>query len=264
MLSWAGKWKEITVRDDQFDFPWLLEIAQFCRKKKTRFRLIDSGKIDASRLEWLAEAGAEFYTSDLARPRAQEIEAINRACIRGGSFTAYFHNNSLEGEPEQESEQEVISFSDLVNMGTSGVYLYFSNRERERNPDTLSELASFCRKGKSWLVYYYHGSPEPFLEELARNGAWIHVSQESLKEEQDITTLQEVLRSGLSSGGGLVLHLGERWKASPVMDLISAGACVLLRSIQSDDRSFSKILQKGTGSKSLDSRCYYLYHEFFL
>ena len=39
--SWASKGEDITVRDDQYGFPWLLDSAKISRKKGRRFRLID-------------------------------------------------------------------------------------------------------------------------------------------------------------------------------------------------------------------------------
>ncbi|NIM59579.1 MAG: hypothetical protein GTO16_11655, partial [Candidatus Aminicenantes bacterium] len=116
LLSWAGKGTDITVRDDQYEFPWLLDSVKLCRKKGARFRLVDSGKLDRFQLEWLAGAGADLYTSDEARAEAPELEQLNRACQKGGAFVAYFHHGPLDSEEESNS----ISFIELKDMGRSG------------------------------------------------------------------------------------------------------------------------------------------------
>lgn len=98
ILSWANEGEDITIRDDQYDFPWVLDAVRRCRKRGFRFRLVDSGKFDISQLEWLGKAGADFYTSDGSRPSVFELELMNKACRRGRAFVAYFHYGPLEAE----------------------------------------------------------------------------------------------------------------------------------------------------------------------
>jgi hypothetical protein len=147
LLSRAGKGTDITVRDDQYEFPWLLDSVKLCRKKGARFRLVDSGKLDRFQLEWLAGAGADLYTSDEARAEASDLEHVNRACQKGGAFVAYFHYGPLESE----EESSPIPFFDLKDMGRSGIYFYLSNREmkREISKPKRGKLACLL---SSWFV----------------------------------------------------------------------------------------------------------------
>ena len=175
--------KCVYVRDDQYEFPLLLDSARTSRKKGHRFGLIDSGKLDCVQLEWLAQEGADLYTSDETRPKAAELIVLNKACKKGAAIMAYFHHRDLE---TAESEN-LISFFALKEMGRSGIFIHLSNKEKKRENSFLSELASDCRRGGSWLIYYHHRELFPQLEDLAGNGAWIHVSDRSLKEDRDLT-----------------------------------------------------------------------------
>ena len=258
LLSWAGKGTDITVRDDQHEFPWLLDSVKLCRKKGARFRLIDSGKLDRFQLEWLAGAGADLYTSDEARAEASELEHVNRTCQKGGAFVAYFHYGSLESEEESSS----ISFLDLKDMGRSGIYFYLSNREMKREVSKLNELAHACRKGGSWLVYYLHGSLENSLEDLARNEAWIHVTDQIFQEPEDPALVLDKLRAAVSAGAKLILHVEKGLDLSLLRDVIKTQAFVLFKSSLFDHKSPFRALERKTRKRKLDFRAYYLYPTF--
>jgi len=258
LLSWAGKGTDITVRDDQHEFPWLLDSVKLCRKKGARFRLIDSGKLDRFQLEWLAGAGADLYTSDEARAEASELEHVNRTCQKGGAFVAYFHYGSLESEEESSS----ISFLDLKDMGRSGIYFYLSNREMKREISKLNELAHACRKGGSWLVYYLHGSLENSLEDLARNETWIHVTDQIFQEPEDPTLVLDKVRAAVSAGAKLILHVEKGLDLSLLRDVIKTQAFVLFKSSLFDYKSPFRALERKTRKRKLDFRAYYLYPTF--
>lgn len=258
LLSRAGKGTDITVRDDQHEFPWLLDSVKLCRKKGARFRLIDSGKLDRFQLEWLAGAGADVYTSDEARAEASELEHVNRTCQKGGAFVAYFHYGSLESEEESSS----ISFLDLKDMGRSGIYFYLSNREMKREVSKLSELAHACRKGGSWLVYYLHGSLENSLEDLARNETWIHVTDQIFQEPEDPTLVLDKVRAAVSAGAKLILHVEKGLDLSLLRDVIKTQAFVLFKSSLFDHKSPFRALERKTRKRKLDFRAYYLYPTF--
>ena len=53
LLDEAEKGNDITVRDDIYDFYWLMDSVKLCRQKGCRFRLIDTGVLDLSHLERL-------------------------------------------------------------------------------------------------------------------------------------------------------------------------------------------------------------------
>jgi len=258
LLSWAGKGTDITVRDDQHEFPWLLDSVKLCRKKGARFRLVDSGKLDRFQLEWLAGAGADLYTSDEARAEVSELEHVNRACQKGGAFVAYFHNGPLESEEESSS----ISFLDLKDMGRSGIYFYLSNREMKREISRLNELAHACRKGGSWLVYYLHGSLENSLEDLARNEPWIHVTDQIFQEPEDPALVLDKVRAAVSAGAKLILHVEKGLDISLLRDVINTQAFVLFKSSLFDYRSPFRALERKTRKRKLDFRAYYLYPAF--
>jgi len=258
LLSWAGKGTDITVRDDQHEFPWLLDSVKLCRKKGARFRLVDSGKLDRFQLEWLAGAGADLYTSDEARAEASELEHVNRACQKGGAFVAYFHNGPLESEEESSS----ISFLDLKDMGRSGIYFYLSNREMKREISRLNELAHACRKGGSWLVYYLHGSLENSLEDLARNEPWIHVTDQIFQEPEDPALVLDKVRAAVSAGAKLILHVEKGLDISLLRDVINTQAFVLFKSSLFDYRSPFRALERKTRKRKPDFRAYYLYPAF--
>ncbi|NIO48681.1 MAG: hypothetical protein GTN73_04470 [Candidatus Aminicenantes bacterium] len=258
LLSWAGKGTDVTVRDDQYEFPWLLDSVKLCRKKGARFRLIDSGKLDRFQLEWLGEAGADLYTSDEARAEASELERVNRACQKGGAFVAYFHHGSLESEEESSS----ISFFDLKDMGRSGIYFYMSNREMKREISKLNELAHACRKGGSWLVYYLHGLLENSLEDLARNETWIHISDQIFQEPEDPALVLDKLKSVVSAGAKLILHVEKGLDLSLLRDFIKTQAIVLFESSLFDYRSPFRALERKMRKRKLDFRAYYLYPTF--
>ena len=156
LLSSVSKGQDLTVRDDLFEFSWLLDSVKIARKKGCRFRLVDSGQLDGSQLEWLAKAGADLYTSDEFRCDAFELDLLSRACRKAGSFVAYFHNGLLEQVNEEEKSLP-ITFSALLNLTRSGIYLHLTNKENKRDFSHLNSIAHACQRGGSWVVYYHHG-----------------------------------------------------------------------------------------------------------
>lgn len=265
LLSRASMERDLTVRDDQYDFPWLMDLVKTWRKRSRRFRLIDSGKFEVFLLEWLGQAGADIYTSDEARTNVEELELMKKACQRGRAVTAYFLLGPLRGEKEEEAkESESLCFSDLVNLGRIGIYLYLSNRERKLNFTQLNELAYACRRGGSWLVYYHHGPLESSFEEIARSCAWIHISDRSLQEAEDIKLLIEAIRASLSKRAYFVVHIERKWDASQLRDVLDAGATILFKTSPSDYKSPLRPLEEEAGKRKLDFRAYYLFPNFLL
>ncbi len=258
LLSRADKGTDITVRDDQYEFPWILDSVKLCRKKGARFRLVDSGKLDRSQLEWLAGAGADLYTSDEARAEGTELEHVNNACQKGGAFIAYFHYGPLESEEEPSS----VSFFDLKDMGRSGIYFYLSNREIKREISKLNELAHACRKGGSWLVYYLHGPLEDSLEELVRNETWIHVTDQIFQEAEDPALVLDKVRAAVSAGAKLILHVEKGLDISLLRDVIKTQAFVLFKSSLFDYKSAVRALERKARNRKPDFRAYYLYPTF--
>jgi len=257
LLCLAKAGRNITLRDDQHDFPVLLDSVKLCRQRGFRFRLIDSGKLDRYQLEWLGEAGADFYTSDEARADLFELELVNKACKRGRAFIAYLHHPALEL-----SKKDSFSFSELQQMGRYGIYLHLTNRENPRDISQINELAYACRQGGSWLVYYHHGLLEPSFSELGRNGAWIHASDQSLPEAENTALILDLINSLLASGAKLVIHLEKGLDLRLLRDVMAAGVFVLFKSSLFDYKSPFRILEKKAARRQLDFRAYYLYSTF--
>lgn len=263
LLSSATRGQEITVRDDHYEFPLLLDSVKLCRQKNFRFRLIDSGQFDRFKLEWIAEAGADLYTSDDVRSDFFELELVNKSCKKGGSILAYFHHGALKNE-ESAEESVSITYSEILGMGRSGTYVHLSNKERRRDFAQLVELAHACRKGKSWLVYYHRGPLDSSLEELGRNGAWIHLSDRSLHGSQDMDLMAETVRIILSAGTRLVLHVEEGLNFSILNDFSRHGAFIFFKSQLFDYKSPFRTLEEKARKRKLDFRAYYLYPTFLL
>ena len=248
LLSEAAGRNNATVRDDQHEFSVLLDAARISRQKRLRFRLIDTGKLDFLQLEWLGEAGADIYTSDEARPKASELDLIRRACSKKRRIVAFFFHGLIEEEG--------------ITIARTGVYLYLSNREKERDPELISRLSQSCRKEQSWLVYYHHGPVIAELEDLARNGTWIHVSDRNLHSEGDVSALVDAAVRASENDAGLVLSIERGMELSPLRDLSKAGAHLLFKTPPSDSGSPLKGLEKEAARKKLDFRAYYLYPTF--
>ncbi|MBS3818899.1 hypothetical protein KGY73_05285 [bacterium] len=259
LLSWAQQGQEVTVRDDQYEFLQLLDGIQLCRQKGGRFRLIDSGNLDSFSLEWLGKVGADVYTSSSARKNLQELTFINKGCQKGKALLGFFHQ--LEGK--EEPKEEGWSWADLMNLGGEGVYIYLVSGKEESDFSSIISLAGECQRGGSWLVYYHHGSVDSQLVNLAENGAWIHVSDQIIQEDNDYRVLLDTVKSAQSAGAGVVFHMEKGLEFSKLLDLSKAGASIMLKPSLMDLRyPFEKIADKAR-KKKLDYRAYYLYSHFF-
>ncbi len=255
LLSSARQDEGLTTRDDLYDFSFLLDAVKVARRRGARFRLIDTGKLDRFQLEWLAEAGADLYTSDDARTDSLELALVNKACRKGKALCAYFHHGPLDAEEESGS----ISYSGLQDLGRDGIYIHLTNRHNKRDDLQLNELAFACQKGGSWLVYYHFGSLEFSLEELARNGAWVHTSEQIFKDAEDKSLVLDNLKSAISAGLRFVLHVEKRLDVSLLKDMLSARAFIIFKSSLFDHKSPFRALGKKARQRKLDFRAYYLY-----
>jgi hypothetical protein len=245
----------LIVRDDQFDFPSLLDEAKACGRRGGRLKLVDSGRLTPSELEWLGEAGADLYTSDLVRPSLSGIVLMSRAARKGGGMAVLFHHGPFE-TVEGESR---VSFEDLKEMGRSGVVLHVSNGRGRRGPGALEELAAACASGGTRLVYYHHGPLDAGLNGLARAGAWIHLSSSALQKEDDVAALCDLAKTAIGAEGNVVLHVEERLDPTWLSDIFESGARVLFQTPPSDYRAPQKPYELRAGRQVLDPRSYYLY-----
>lgn len=258
LITQAKKGLELTVRDDQHEFSILLDAAKTCRSTGSRFRLIDTGKLSLSEVEWLGEAGADLYTSDEARPKIEELDLLARACSRGKAVVAYFQN----GQIVEKSSDGANSLEFLAEIGRQGIYLHLSNREKKRDWSGLVELTSACRQGGAWLVYYHHGPLDEGVGSLARSGGWVHLSDRSLPTPEDVSSLAEMIRESCSKGSRFVLHIEKGLAIDNVQNILRAGAFVLFKTPASDSRSRLWELEQKAKKKKLDFRAYYLFTTF--
>jgi hypothetical protein len=258
LLSRAEKGLEITLRDDQHESASILDAARTVRKRGGRLRLIDTGRFSAFELEWLAEAGADLYTSDEARPNPMELGLLAKACARGGSVIAYFHRGALVRDPGEGPTSPAF----LAAAGREGIDIHVSNRDRPLDPTDLAEIAHACGRGGSRLVYYHHGPFEPGLEALARSGGWIHLSDVDLPADAGTVMLMEIGAAASASGSGLVIHLEKGLTTEILSDLLSAGVFVVFMTPPASRRSTLGALEREARKRALDRRSYYLYADF--
>jgi len=256
----GGDRQEIVIRDDQLDFAALLDVAKERRKNHGRLKLVDSGAFDPPTLEWLGEAGADIYTSDLARPNAGEIVQIGRAAKKGNAVAAYFHHGPLD--PDE--KEKTIPFSGLLEMGRSGIDLHLSNKQQQREWRKLEELACACEKGGARLVLYHHGPLAADLEGLARQGVWIHISDESLRSEQDVTALVDCVAAARGRGSNLVFHLEHSITLVWLENIFASGAFVLFQIPPTDYRSPLRSFETASKKRRPDYRSAYIDATFLL
>lgn len=253
LISLLKKKQPVTVRDDQYDFTALLDAVRLFRDSRYRFRVIDTGRFDPYELEWLTGHGADLYTSDDVRARVHDLEIISASAKKGNAFVFFLINGMWE-----EEEEKSLAFSDLVNLGRGGIYLHITNRQQPRDIQQVAQLAHHCAQKGSWLVYYHHGFLERSLLDLGSNGAWIHMTDQSL-EGDDPGLIRDIVLSARSAGSNVVLHWDGGNNFALLDEIVKAGAVVLFKSPLFDYRSPLKILEKGLRKKRLDFKAYYLH-----
>jgi len=252
LLAMARAGRDVTVRDDEYDFSVLLDAVRV-KARGIRFRLVDTGRWESSRMEWLVDRGADLYTADTVGRPAGELEGIQAICRRAGAVLACF----LQRVPEEEREG-TYSPSEVVNLARSGVYIHVTNRKEMADPHLLADLAAHCRRGGSRLIYYHHGPLEHSLVELGRNGAWVHLYDRSLEGEENAASARDLLRGASAAGGGLVIHWKKGMSLSFLDEMLRSGARVVFGPALFDFKSPYRALEKKARRKTLDFRTYYL------
>ena len=100
--------------------------------------------------------------------------------------------------------------------------------------------------------------------ELGRNGAWIHIADQSLVGEESQSLIRDIVVCAHSAGSNLVLHWDDGAKFSLLDDIVKAGAMVLFKSPLFDFKSPLKVLERRIRRKRLDFRAYYLHPSILL
>jgi hypothetical protein len=248
------------IRDDQMDFAALLDLVKERRRDHRRLGLIDSGAFDPFQMEWLGEAGADVYTSNRARQSVNEFVLIGRAAAKGDAITAYFHHGAFLSE----EKEKAVPFSALKEMGRSGIDIHLSNKQGAHEWEKLEELADACAAGGSRLVIYHHGPLGPEIESLVRRGAWIHVSDASLRSEADVVLLTDCLAAARARGVQLIFHLERNLPLAWLEDIFAAGAFVLFKIPPTDYRSRLRPFEQASKKRRPDFRATYVDATFLL
>ena len=255
----SGK-MDLTFRDDQHDYDWLLDVLRMGKPRGNRFRLVDSGVLEGYQIETMIGMGADLYTSDQVRKDVLELEFILKAAKSGGSIVAFF----LQNEIVSEEEHGFISLASLVHLGRLGLFVHVSNRERDRKLADLSQIAVECRKGSSRLIYYHHGPMTPEFTGLAKEGIWIHVSNKSIQSEDDLFLFLDMTAAARLSGANCVLYVEKEMSFSFLREAVKSPAIVLFKTAPVDFKSSFKPLVDKAKRKHLDYRAFYLYSTFLL
>jgi hypothetical protein len=250
---------DVTFRDDQHDFYWLLDALRISKRRKgARFRLVDSGVFDVNQLEDLVSAGADLYTSDLERKSSAELAILLKAARKSGVIVAFF----ILGDLPEEGEPESLSISSLSLLGKDGLIIHVSNRGKERKISDLTLMAVQCRLGSGRLVYYHHGPLTRELIALAKEGVWIHIANQSLRTEEDSLLFRDILSSAQSAGANGVLHVEKDMVPENLGDALKGGTFVLLKTLPKDYKSPLRPLEDKARKRKLDFRAFYLSPSF--
>jgi hypothetical protein len=249
LIDRIGRGREIVVRDDQNTFEELLDAARAARPRKARFGVLDTGKLGASELEWLGEAGARLFTSDEARPAALELAVVAKACARGGGSVALLVTGPLGDH-----------HGDLAR---DGVILHVSNRERAVDLAALAELAGAAKAGGGYLVYYHHGAPVEDLAGLAGAGARIHLSDKAL-EDTDLDLMASLLEASRAGGGEIILCIEKGMPLLFLRKLFDGGAILFFKTPPSDRRSLMRGLERKSEKRRPTPGAFYLQDAFLL
>lgn len=252
-LSGAG----LTIRDDLFDVSLLRDAVRWSRKAGTRFRLVDSGRLDRPQLEWLLDAGADLYTSDEFGRDETELEGLLKSAGRGRSLLAYHARDPLLLNTAEAPRL------DLYRLGRGGAYVHVSNREQALDPAALERLARECEAGGAHLVFYIHGGFSPDWRDLARCRIWCHMHESSLADPESRTAFEDVLKlSRLRARFALLTEgtLDALW----LKDLQRAGVFLRFQKKQFDYRSPYSPLKQASSGKRLPITAYYLYPDYLL
>ncbi len=255
----SGK-MDLTFRDDQHDYAWLLDVLRMRKPRGNRFRLVDSGVLEGHQIETMVGMGADLYTSDRARNNILELESILMTAKSGGTIVA----SLLQNEIVSEEEPGFIPLASLANLGRQGLFFHVSNRERDRKLADLSQIAVECRKGSSRLIYYHHGPMTPEFVGLAKEGIWIHVSNKSIQSEDDLFLFLDMTSAARLSGANCVLYVEKEMSLSSLREVVKSPAIVLFKTTPVDFKSPFKPLADEAMKKHLDFRAFYLYSTFLL
>lgn len=254
LLDRVRRRETLVLRDDQFEFPALLDMAVLTKQKGLGFYLVDTGRFDRLELDWLGGRGANLLTADDVRPRPEEIRHIHEGVVRGGGYTAFF----LHGQIREEGKTAAFTLQDLRAMAAAGIDLHLSDREHPRDAAALRTLAESAREGGSYLVFYHHGPLTPEIAGLAGLGAWVHASDRELGGEGEAAVLLSAAAGAKKAGSSLVLHVEQGVWPELLEKLRRAGAHLLFKTPPAEEGSPLRLLEKKARRRKLPARAFYL------
>ena len=199
--DFSAKKRTLVLRDDQEDFYVILDEARDRRRRGGRLRLIDSGRLTLLEMERLCLSGADLFTSDKAGRAPADLVILSAAARKSGGGIAHFQHGPLLAE----GEGAVLSLGALRDAARWGISLYLSNKTEKRRTEDLAALAEDARRGSRRLGYYHHGDPAEVLEELARRGAWIHVSADGTGADIPAMLLLRDVAAKAAAAGAVLL-----------------------------------------------------------
>jgi hypothetical protein len=258
--DWPAVPTDLVIRDDRAPFPVLRDMAKARRGTAAPLKVIDTGALPVPELEWLGRAGAEIYSSDVAKRSVRELVLVATAAGRGGARIAHFHHGPFaDGE-----DAALLPFDDLLELGRSGVDLYVSDAKGPRDFAALDALAYACEKGGATFAYYHNGPLAPGLEDLARRGAWIHISGRRLGGDEDARLVADCAHAARATGAGLMLHADTALDPQLAADLMEAGVHIVFLTPPSDYRSPLRPLEERARRLPPTPRASYLFSAFML
>lgn len=246
--------QDLVIRDDQFDYEALRDAVGYARRRRIRLSLLDTGRLGLAEIEDLARGGARVLTSDEARPRAGEWEALVEACRAGGTHLAVFWNGPLPAAG-QGGEIPAQALEDLLGRGLD---LHLSDRRHARDPEVLAGMAAAARKGRGTLVLYRVGPPISELAAPAGRRAWVHFSDRDATAEGWAGPALEIARAAALAGSRAVVHVERGLPLELLEELWEAGAALVFLTPPSDDRSLLRPIERKAARRNLPTRAFYL------
>jgi len=246
--------QDLVIRDDQFDYEPLLDAIGYARRRRIRLSLIDTGRFGLADLEALARGGARVLTSDEARPRADEWEALVEACREGGTHLSVFWNGPFPAA----GDEAAVPRQTLEDLLGRGMDIHLTDRDHARDARTLAGLAAAAKKGRSYLVFYRTGPPVAELAGPARRRAWIHFTDRDSAEEGWAGPALEIARAAASSGARAVVHVERGLPLELLEKLWGAGAALVFLTPPSDDRSLLRPIERKAPRRKLPERAFHL------
>jgi hypothetical protein len=246
--------RDLVFRDDQFDYPALVDAARYAGRRRIRLSLLDTGRFSVAEVEALARTGARILTSDEARPRAGEWEILLKACRESRTHLSVFWNGPLPAG----DDATAIPLRTLEDLLERGMDLHVSDRTHARDAGTLGGLADGAKKGRGYLVLYHLGPLVPELAGTAGRRAWIHLSDRDALDASWAGLAVAIARAAAASGARALVHVERGLPLELLEELWSAGAGLIFLTPPSDRRSLLRPVERKAARRRLPARAFHL------